>query len=103
MQAVQTIGQEVVSWCNPDDTNDIQLKLNEITSAFTNIEQMAQLHLEELNKRKVKAEDCKKLMYDLDNWLKDKETIVRQWGDLAVDSGALEQQVDQIKVRSLLL
>ena len=98
MQAVQTVGQEVMSWCNPNDTNNIELKLNEATSVFTNIERMAQLHLEELNKKKVKAEDCEKLVYDLDNWLKDKETIMQQWEDLAIDSDTLQQQIDQIEV-----
>ena len=98
MQAVQTVGQEVMSWCNPNDTDDIELKLNEATSVFTNIERMAQLHLEELNKKKVKAEDCEKLVYDLDNWLKDKETIMQQWEDLAIDSDTLQQQIDQIEV-----
>ena len=98
MQAVQTVGQEVISWCNPNDTNNIELKLNEATSVFTNIERMAQLHLEELNKKKVKAEDCEKLVYDLDNWLKDKETIMQQWEDLAIDSDTLQQQIDQIEV-----
>lgn len=98
MQVVQTIGQEIMSWCNPDDTSDTQLKLDEITTSFNNIEQMAKLQLEELNKMKVKADYHKKLVYDLDNWLEDKEAIIQQWEDLPIDGSMLEQQIDEIKV-----
>lgn len=91
-----------MSWCNLDDTSGIQEKLDEITSAFANVEEMAKLHLEELNKEKVKAEGYEKLLYDLDNWLKDKEPIIQQWEDFAIDSDTLKQQIVQIKVSQLL-
>ena len=98
MQVVQTIGQEIMSCCNPDDTSDIHLKLHEITSSFNKIEQMAKLQLEELNKTKVKAEYHKKLVYELDSWLEDNGAIIQQWEDLPIDGSMLEQQIDEIKV-----
>ena len=47
---------------------------------------------------KVKAEYHKKLVYDLDNWLEDKEAIIQQWENLPIDGSMLEQQIDEIKV-----
>jgi len=98
IQVVQYIGQEVMSQCSPQDKSDIQLKLNQITTNFADVEEMAKLHLEELNKEKAKAEDYEKQSSDLDDWLKDKEVIVEQWDEFAIDSTTLEQQLKSIKV-----
>lgn len=98
VQDVQTIGQAVMSWCNPDDKSDVQAKLNEIISSYANVKEIVKLHVEELEKEKVKAEDHKKLLHNLDNWLKGKEDIIQQWEDFAIDSGRLEQQTERIKV-----
>ena len=46
IQVVQNIGQEVMSQCSPQDKTDIQLKLNQITTNFADVEEMAKLRLE---------------------------------------------------------
>ena len=102
IQVVQNIGQEVMSQCSPQDKNDIQLKLNEITTNFADVEEMAKLRLEELNTERVKAEDYEKQASDLDDWLKDKEVMVEQWEEFAIDSATLEQQLEKIGVRCSL-
>ena len=99
IQVVQNIGQEVMSQCGPQDKNDIQIKLNQITTNFADVEEMAKLRLEELNKEKVKAEDYEKQVSNLDDWLKEKEAIVEQWEEFTIDSATLEQQMEKIGVR----
>jgi len=95
---VQNIGQEVMSQCSPQDKNEIQPKLNKITTNFADVEEMAKLRLEELNNERVKAEDYEKQASDLDDWLKDKEAIAEQFEEFAIDSAALEQQMEKIGV-----
>lgn len=87
-----------MSQCSPQDKNDIQMKLNQITTNFADIEEMAKLRLEELNKEKEKAEDYEKQAADLDDWLRDKEALVEQWEEFAIDSATLEQQMEKIGV-----
>ncbi|XP_065889965.1 microtubule-actin cross-linking factor 1-like isoform X3 [Dysidea avara] len=96
IQVIQNIGQEVMSQCSPQDKDDIQQKLKEITTNFADVEDMAKLHLEDLNEERVKAEDYEKQGADLDDWLKGKEAIVEQWEEFAIDSATLEQQMEKI-------
>ena len=98
IQVIQNIGQEVMSQCSPQDKDAIQQKLNVITTNFADVEDMAKLHLEDLNEERVKAEDYEKQGSELDDWLKDKEAIVEQWDEFAIDSATLEQQMERIKV-----
>lgn len=88
----------MILWCNPEDITAIQLKLDEITGVFSNVKEMARLHLDELNKGKVKAEHYEKLSSDLDEWLTGKEAIIEQWEEYSIDSVTLEQQIKHIKV-----
>ena len=87
-----------MSQCSPQDKNEIQPKLNKITTNFADVEEMAKLRLEELNKERDKAEDYEKQADGLDAWLKDKEAIAEQWEEFAIDSAALEQQMEKIGV-----
>lgn len=87
-----------MSQCSAQDKNDIQMKLNQITTGFADVEEMAKLRLEELNKEKVKAEDYEKQASELDDWLKEKEALVEQWEEFAIDSATLEQQMEKIGV-----
>ena len=87
-----------MSQCSPQDKNEIQPKLNKITTNFADVEEMAKLRLEELNNERVKAEDYEKQASDLDDWLKDKEAIAEQFEEFAIDSAALEQQMEKIGV-----
>ena len=89
--------------CSPEDKNEIQMKLNQITTNFADVEEMAKLRLEELNKERMKAEDYEKQAADLDNWLKDKEAMVEQWEEFAIDSATLEQQMEKIGVNEYVL
>ena len=98
IQVVQNIGQEVMSQCSPQDKNEIQPKLNKITTNFADVEEMAKRRLEELNVEKGKAEDYEKQADGLDDWLKDKEAITEQWDEFAIDSATLEQQLEKIGV-----
>ena len=98
IQVIQNIGQEVMSLCSPQDKDDLQQKLKEITTNFADVEDMAKLHLEDLNEERVKAEDYEKQGADLDDWLKDKEAIVEQWEEFTIDSATLEQQMEKIGV-----
>ena len=103
IQVIQNIGQEVMSQCSPQDKDDIQQKLKEITTNFADVEDMAKLHLEDLNEERVKAEDYEKQGADLDDWLKGKEAIVEQWEEFAIDSATLEQQMEKIGVSCSLV
>lgn len=87
-----------MSQCSAQDKNDIQMKLNQITTGFADVEEMAKLRLEELNKEKVKAEDYEKQASELDDWLKEKEALIEQWEEFAIDSATLEQQMEKIGV-----
>ena len=87
-----------MSQCSPQDKNEIQPRLNKITTNFADVEEMAKLRLEELNKERGKAEDYEKQAADLDDWLKDKEAMVEQWEEFAIDSATLEQQMEKIGV-----
>ena len=90
-----------MSQCSLQDKNEIQPKLNKITTSFADVEEMAKLRLEELNNERVKAEDYEKQVSDLDDWLKDKEAIAEQFEEFAIDSAALEQQMEKIGVTRL--
>ena len=92
-----------MSQCSPEDKNEIQMKLNQITTNFADVEEMAKLRLEELNKERMKAEDYEKQAAGLDDWLKDKEAMVEQWEEFAIDSATLEQQMEKIGVTEYVL
>ena len=92
-----------MSKCSPEDKNEIQMKLNQITTNFADVEEMAKLRLEELNKERMKAEDYEKQAADLDDWLKDKEAMVEQWEEFTIDSATLEQQMEKIGVTEYVL
>ena len=87
-----------MSQCSAQDINDIQAKLNQITTNFANVDEMAKLHLEELNKEKVKAENFEKQASELGDWLKDKKAKVEQWEEFAIDSATLEHQLGKTRV-----
>ena len=98
IQVIQTIGQEVMSQCSPLDKDDIQQKLKEITANFDVVHNNAQKHLDNLYKEIKNAEDYEKQIASLDNWLKDKATVVENWEELAIDSATLKQQIEVILV-----
>ena len=88
--------------CSPQDKNEIQPKLNKITTDFADIEEMAKRRLEELNVERGKAEDYEKQADGLDDWLKDKEAMAEQWEEFAIDSATLEQQLEKIGVTAIV-
>ena len=102
IQVVQNIGQEVMSQCSPQDKDVVQQKLNVITTNFADVEDMAKLHLKDLNEERVKAEDYEKQGSELDDWLKfmEKKAINE---NLTIRSVTLEVQIRKIRVCQLIV
>ena len=98
IQVIQNIGQEVMSQCSPQDKDDIQQKQKEITANFDTVHDNAQKHLDKLYKEMKKAEDYEKQLSNLDNWLKDRATVIEHLEELAIDSATLKQQIEAIQV-----
>ena len=98
VKSAQEVGQEMLTDLEGKEKEKMQERLQGLTARFSDLDDILNHRMEELEDARAKAGDFEGKGATLDEWLAEKEKELNEWDVLPVDSAALEQQMDKIGV-----
>ena len=98
VKAAQEVGQQMLADLEGKEKEKMQARMKGLTGRFSDLDDILNHRMEELEETRGKAEDFESKGTGVDEWLTDKEKVLNDWEVLPVDSAALEQHMDKIGV-----
>jgi dystonin len=97
VKSAQEVGQEMLADLEGKEKEKMQERLQGLTARFSDLDDILNHRMEELDDAHAKAGDFEGKGATLDEWLAEKEKELNEWDVLPVNSAALEQQMDKIE------